>query len=448
MCVSVSEKYIYVHKYKQEDTYICMYTIVKNKVYVCTCLYTYTVYVSKCDFYCVILCIYIRIYIYICFYVLGEIDERCLRNFCPCLQFRLTGGMSEGPVDSSVGPQLKAAWSRVWSLLVEQDRVTSFRVEALRRIRIFYGELQDLAEGIPFAPEIEGVPGATVGVAAPGVPGVGEASLLTEETAPGEAAPGKEDSEDTNQRHQVALEGKETPERAKSKDRHHHKDSKKEKKDKKESKEKKRKKRERKREREKPSTAEIGDEVASPVTAAESRAKRAEEKEESLADTTPEAVGVEEVKRRSLSQGGGATSSSRRAPEVRERSPRRSERASEGGRRSRSRVRSGQRQRGSSGRRRRSRSRRRRSSRASRSRPAIGREHKDSRRPAEPSRPPTLVYSWGPPGPPPGIFQTPYFERRSKGVNRRLRNWDIRQYGTDPARKDARVQHFGTPYRG
>ena len=63
--VSVSEKYIYVHKYKQEDTYICMYTIVKNKVYVCTCLYTYTVYVSKCDFYCVILCIYMYIYIHI-----------------------------------------------------------------------------------------------------------------------------------------------------------------------------------------------------------------------------------------------------------------------------------------------------------------------------------------------------------------------------------------------
>ena len=27
----------------------------------------------------------------LCFYVLGEIDERCLRNFCPCLQFRLKG---------------------------------------------------------------------------------------------------------------------------------------------------------------------------------------------------------------------------------------------------------------------------------------------------------------------------------------------------------------------
>ena len=57
--ICVSEEFIHVHKYKQEDTYICMYTIAKNKVYVCTCLYTYTVYVSKCDFYCVILCIYI-----------------------------------------------------------------------------------------------------------------------------------------------------------------------------------------------------------------------------------------------------------------------------------------------------------------------------------------------------------------------------------------------------
>ena len=41
VCVYVSEKYIYVHKYKQEDMYICMYTIVKTNVYVCTCLFTY-----------------------------------------------------------------------------------------------------------------------------------------------------------------------------------------------------------------------------------------------------------------------------------------------------------------------------------------------------------------------------------------------------------------------
>ena len=45
-----------MHKYKQEDMYICMYIIVKINVYVCTCLYIIHLYVSKCDFHCVILC--------------------------------------------------------------------------------------------------------------------------------------------------------------------------------------------------------------------------------------------------------------------------------------------------------------------------------------------------------------------------------------------------------
>ena len=44
------------------DMYICMYTIVKINVYVCTCLYIY-LYVSKCDFNCVFFfCIYIYLY--------------------------------------------------------------------------------------------------------------------------------------------------------------------------------------------------------------------------------------------------------------------------------------------------------------------------------------------------------------------------------------------------
>ena len=38
-----------------------MYVIVKINVYVCTCLYTNIIYVSKCDFHCVLLCIDIYI---------------------------------------------------------------------------------------------------------------------------------------------------------------------------------------------------------------------------------------------------------------------------------------------------------------------------------------------------------------------------------------------------
>ena len=48
MCVYVSEKHIYVHKYKQDDMYMCMYIIGKINVYVCTCIYVYII--SKCDY--------------------------------------------------------------------------------------------------------------------------------------------------------------------------------------------------------------------------------------------------------------------------------------------------------------------------------------------------------------------------------------------------------------
>ena len=40
-CAHVSEKYMYVQTYKQDDMHICMYIIRKINVYVCACLYTY-----------------------------------------------------------------------------------------------------------------------------------------------------------------------------------------------------------------------------------------------------------------------------------------------------------------------------------------------------------------------------------------------------------------------
>ena len=78
-----------------------------------------------------------------------------------------------------------------------------------------------------------------------------------------------------------------------------------------------------------------------------------------------------------------------------------------------------------------------------------------SRPPPEPELPP-LQRPRLPTAPPPGRFDHPggfygYGTWNSKGVKRRQRNWDIRQYGTDPSRKAARVDGYhsqGGDYRG
>ena len=55
-----------------------------------------------------------------------------------------------------------------------------------------------------------------------------------------------------------------------------------------------------------------------------------------------------------------------------------------------------------------------------------------------------------PEGPPPGIFVRPDRGRspKNKGVQKRLRNQDIRWYGWDPWRKEHRQRHFGRPRHG
>ena len=60
--------------------------------------------------------------------------------------------MSGGPSPPGVGPQLRAAWGRVEALLGETHLPETFKWEALRRVRNFYGELQDLVEGVGQAP--------------------------------------------------------------------------------------------------------------------------------------------------------------------------------------------------------------------------------------------------------------------------------------------------------
>lgn len=67
-------------------------------------------------------------------------------------------------------------------------------------------------------------------------------------------------------------------------------------------------------------------------------------------------------------------------------------------------------------------------------------------RPRTPSRPPPPRWPQPPPGPPPGWFNYPSWNfwgpsSRSKGVQRRVRNADIRTFGADPGRKSERVQH-------
>ena len=60
VCVYVSEKYIYVHEYKQGYMYICMYTTAKINAYVCTSLYIYlSIYLNV--MFVVLYCLY---YIY------------------------------------------------------------------------------------------------------------------------------------------------------------------------------------------------------------------------------------------------------------------------------------------------------------------------------------------------------------------------------------------------
>lgn len=79
----------------------------------------------------------------------------------------------------------------------------------------------------------------------------------------------------------------------------------------------------------------------------------------------------------------------------------------------------------------------------------------DKRRPRSPSREPVQRWPQPPPGPPPGYFNYGYpgwaywsGASRSKGIQRRLRNDDIRQHGTDPGRKTERVHYqYSKQYR-
>ena len=119
-------------------------------------------------------------------------------------------------------------------------------------------------------------------------------------------------------------------------------------------------------------------------------------------------------------------------------SPARSDRRRRELSRDRSRKRSSRRDR------RRSRSRSRGGRRERRSRTSPRREAtRDTRRPREPANPPRW-HGGEPTGPPPGIFDQGYSTRswKSKGLQHRIRNRDIRTYGTDPGRKAARVENF------
>lgn len=358
--------------------------------------------------------------------------------------------MSGGPAPPGVESLLVASWNRV-GLLIGDSRLTeALRWEALRRVRNFYGELQDLIEGVGAPPAVEGNLRGQEGVAVPSWPVTERgppaafpksAGLGCQAEAPAEEDKGREAAPDKEHKARSAS----PPEELKRK--------KKEKTSRKKDKDKKRKEKERSLETVTPPASpgrEKEGEVikVEPEPATEELLKEKESEEEEV-----ELEG-EECSSPAIPAGSRAPAASpereetekkkSRTPEVREKksekkSPRREHRRScEDRDRERRRSRS------------RYSSRRRREKSRSRRRHSTG-----SRPPPEPELPP-LQRPRLPTAPPPGRFDHPggfygYGTWNSKGVKRRQRNWDIRQYGTDPSRKAARVDGYhsqGGDYRG
>ena len=346
--------------------------------------------------------------------------------------------MSGGPSPPGVGPQLRAAWGRVEALLGETHLPETFKWEALRRVRNFYGELQDLAEGVGQAPAEGSGQEAKDGVAAPSlaVEGSEQPSLpLT----PGNNCPGDLAVEEFKAKEATTKEKKRKSEAS----------SKEERKKKKERREKKKDKERRRKAKEK--SLETVTPPATPVRDREPSRTR-EEGEKPPAESTSGLEVEENIDKRSgeiREQEGEASAhpspfspvaKEERSPEQDRYSPeekgRRSDQRSRGRERRRSRDRRS---------RRRDRARTSASPRRGRGDSRSTRARSSGRRPPpEPLYPPA-VRVWYPTTPPPGQFGhfgQYYPNWNSKGVKRRLRNWDIRHHGTDPTRKAARVEGY------
>lgn len=346
--------------------------------------------------------------------------------------------MSGGPSPPGVGPQLRAAWGRVEALLGETHLPETFKWEALRRVRNFYGELQDLAEGVGQAPAEGSGQEAEEGVAVPSLAGEGS------------EPPGLPLNPGNNSPSGLAVEEIKAKEATKKeKKRKSEASSREERKKKKERREKKKDKERRRKAKEK--SLETVTPPASPVRDREP-SRTQEEGEKPPAERTSGLEVEETIEKRSGEirerEGEASVPPSPFSPVTRERRSPEQERFSpeDKGRRSDQRSRGRER--------RRSRDRRSRRRDRARTSPSPRRERGDSRSararssgrrpPPEPLYPPA-VRAWYPTAPPPGQFGQfgQYYPNwNSKGVKRRLRNWDIRHHGTDPARKAARVEGY------
>ena len=350
--------------------------------------------------------------------------------------------MSGGPWPPETGPHLLAAWNRVAILLANGTLPEAFRVEALRRTRQFYCELQDLAEGVGFVPGGRGVFFAGGVAAPPGQVGGSSVDTSTSKAAPpvppAHAGPSElrtvEPSASVPPQSEVNTPAAGVEEKDKAEPL---------KKKKKKSKEKKEKKNKRHRKSKSlatdtpPATPVAAGELGSPVReipVEEAPEVEEEEEKEDEGEESVEPVAPERKEERSPRE---IEAPARETPARRRSSPALSDKER------RDRAKDKSRRRSSRERRRRSRSRSRRERRGHRSREGERRELRpDTRRPSEPVGPPIWRGS-APTGPPPGIFDRHYARSgKSKGVQHRIRNRDIRAHGTDAERKAARVENY------